>query len=175
MKNSQSGEANARINHQIRVPEIRVIGPDGDQLGIMTPNAAREISVAEGLDLVEVAPKAQPPVCRIMDYGKFKYEQSKKVSGSKSTKTEIKTLRMGPKTDTHDLETITRKARNFLSKGDKVKFVMRLKGREQAHTSLWVTKLKELVATLEDVSTVTQTPRVEGRLISSIIEPSVHA
>ncbi|OIP43825.1 MAG: translation initiation factor IF-3 [Deltaproteobacteria bacterium CG2_30_63_29] len=167
-----TGASQYRINHQIRIPQIRVIGPEGDQLGIMSPDEARDIAVEAGLDLVEVAPTAKPPVCRIMDYGKFRYEQSKKVSSARSARVEIKTLRMRPKTDTHDMETITRKARSFLEKGDKVRFVMRLRGREQAHISLWITKLNAMVETLNDIATVIQTPRIEGRMITATIEPN---
>lgn len=161
-----------RVNYQIRIPQIRVIGPDGDQLGIMSPDEARAIAKENDLDLVEVAPKAKPPVCRIMDYGKFRYELSKKASASKSSRVELKTLRMRPKTDQHDLETLIRKARGFLEKGDRVKFVMRMRGREQAHTGLWINKLNEIVAELKDVAIVTQTPRIEGRMITATVEPS---
>ena len=161
-----------RVNHQIRIPQIRVIGADGDQLGIMSPDEARDIAEDAGLDLVEVAPKAKPPVCRIMDYGKFRYEQSKKASASKAARVELKTLRMRPKTDTHDLQTILNKARKFLGKGDRVKFVMRMRGREQAHIGLWIDKMNDMVAEIDDVATVVQTPKVEGRMITAMVEPA---
>lgn len=164
-----------RINHQIRIPQIRVIGPEGDQLGIMSPDEAREIAQEAGFDLVEVAPTAKPPVCRIMDYGKFRYEQSKKASASRASRVELKTLRMRPKTDTHDIETILRRAREFLEKGDRVKFVMRMRGREQAHTDLWIQKLNEVVKALSDIAAVTQTPRLEGRMITATVEPTAGA
>ena len=160
-----------RINRHIRVPQIRVIGPEGDQLGIMTPDEARDIAAEHGLDLVEVADRARPPVCKIMDYGKFKYEQSKKASASKSARVEVKTITMRPKTDTHDLDTKIAQARKFLAKGDRVKFVMRLRGREHAHKPLWYEKMATILAGLEDVATVTQRPQDEGRTISASVEP----
>ncbi|MDX9724548.1 MAG: translation initiation factor IF-3 [Myxococcota bacterium] len=165
------GENQYRINHQIRIPQIRVIGPEGDQLGLMSPDEARAIAEEQGLDLVEVAPKAKPPVCRIMDYGKFRYEQSKKAAASKAARVDLKTLRMRPKTDTHDLETLVRKARGFLEKGDRVRFVMRLRGREQSHCDLWIKKLGEVMTELGDIATVVQTPRLEGRMITATVEP----
>jgi translation initiation factor IF-3 len=160
-----------RINHQIRIAQIRVIGAEGEQLGIMTPDQGRELAEEAGLDLVEVAPQAVPPVCRIMDYGKFRYEQSKKASAAKSARVEVKTITLRPKTDTHDLETKTSQARGFLEKGDHVKFVMRLRGREHAHAALWYEKMNALLDSLKDVAQVTQRPRDEGRTITSMAAP----
>lgn len=168
----KGGQSPHRVNHQIRIREIRVIGGDGEQLGIMSPDEARDIAEESGLDLVEVAPNARPPVCRIMDYGKFRYEQSKKASASKSSRVELKEVRMRPKTDTHDLETKVRMARKFLEKGDRVKFVMRMRGREQAHTGLWISKLSEVIDAMSDVCTVTQRPKIEGRTITATVEPA---
>jgi translation initiation factor IF-3 len=155
----------------IRVPQIRLIGAEGEQLGIMTPDEARDLAAEAGLDLVEVAARANPPVCRIMDYGKFKYEQSKKASQSKATRVEVKTITMRPKTDSHDLETKINQARKFLEKGDRVKFVMRLRGREHAHKDLWYQKMGDVLAGLQDVAAVTQRPQDEGRTISAAVEP----
>ncbi|MBD3261095.1 MAG: translation initiation factor IF-3 [Candidatus Altiarchaeales archaeon] len=169
-KPRRGGENQHRVNHQIRIPQIRVIGSDGEQLGIMSPREALSLAEDQDYDLVEVAPKARPPVCRIMDYGKFRYDQSKKASGNKSSKSGLKTLKLRPKTDTHDLETLMRKARSFLEKGDKVKLVMQLRGREQAHTRLWIDKLNDLLYDLREVSNVIQTPRVEGRMITAMLE-----
>ena len=155
------------------MPQIRVIGADGEQLGIMTPEEARDLAEDAGLDLVEVAAHAKPPVCRIMDYGKYKYEQSKKQSGSKVSKVELKTITMRPKTDTHDIETKVRRAREFLEKGDRVKFVMRLRGREHAHKDLWYEKLAGILESISDISNVTQRPQDEGgRTIVASVEPS---
>jgi translation initiation factor IF-3 len=145
-----------RINHQIRIAQIRVIGPEGEQLGIMTPDEGRDIAQEAGLDLVEVAPKAIPPVCRIMDYGKFRYETSKKESKSKSARVELKTITLRPKTDTHDLETKLNQARKFIEGGDRVKFVMRMR----------------IVRALADVSVSTSPPQLEGRTVTTTVEPT---
>lgn len=160
-----------RINHQIRIPQVLVIGPEGDKLGVMSPDEAREIAAEHDLDLVEVAPTAKPPVCRIMDFGKFRYEQAKKAASSKAARIELKTLRLRPKTDDHDMETMQRKARGFLSKGDRVRFVMRLRGREQSHAELWVTKLEEIVSVFKDIAQIAQAPRIEGKMITATVEP----
>lgn len=106
-----------------------------------------------------------------MDYGKFKYEQSKKASQAKSSKVELKTITMRPKTDTHDLETKLKKARGFIEKGDRVKFVMRLRGREHAHKDLWYEKMDRILGLLKDIATVTQRPQDEGRTITATVEP----
>lgn len=164
-----------RINHQIRAPQIRVIGEDGEQLGIMTPEEAREIAGEQGLDLVEVSPRAVPPVCRIMDYGKFRYKESKKASAHKSARVEIKTLTLRPKTDEHDLETKINQARAFLKKGDRVKFVMRLRGREHAHKDLWYAKMNQIIEALKDISVCTQSPKDEMKTISAMVEPTAAA
>ncbi len=160
-----------RVNRQIRVPQIRVIGAEGEQLGIMSPDEARDIANESGLDLVEVAPRAVPPVCKIMDYGRFRYEQSKKASSAKAAKVEVKTITLRPKTDTHDLDTKISQARAFIERGDRVKFVMRLRGRENAHKELWFGKMDTIINALLDISTCTQRPRDEGRTITALIEP----
>ena len=160
-----------RVNRQIRVPQVRVIAHDGEQLGIMTPDEARDIAEENGLDLVEVAARANPPVCRIMDYGKYKYDQAKKDAKAKSSRVEVKTVTLRPKTDTHDMDTKIRKARGFLEHGDRVKFVMRLRGREHAHKGLWYEKLNQLLEELGDIATVTQRPQDEGRTITAMVEP----
>ena len=163
-----------RVNRQIRFPQIRVIDPEGKQLGIMTPDEARRMAEEQGLDLVEVAPQARPPVCRIMDYGKFRYDQSKKKDHSKQTV--VKTITLRPKTDDHDLETKLSQAGKFLSKGNKVRFVMRMRGRERAHLDLWVSKLAEIIQRMEPGTfTVSSTPRAEGRAIVAMIDPSGHS
>jgi translation initiation factor IF-3 len=160
-----------RVNKQIRFPQIRVIDPDGEQLGIMTPDEARRIAEEHGLDLVEVAPQARPPVCRIMDYGKFRYDQSKKKDHSKQTI--VKTITLRPKTDEHDLETKLAQATKFLEKANKVRFVMRMRGRERAHMNLWVDKLNDIIKRMPAGSyTVSMTPRAEGRAIVAMIDPS---
>jgi len=163
-----------RVNHQIRISRIRVIGSEGEQLGIMSPDEAREIAGDKGLDLVEVAPQADPPVCKIMDYGRFRYEQQKKNAAAKSTRVELKTITLRPKTDTHDLETKVRTLRGFLEKGDRVKIVMRLRGRENAHKDLWFEKMNRLLEQVSDIAKVEQTPREEGRTITALIEPAAN-
>ena len=159
-----------RINHQIRIAQILVIGPENEKLGVMTPEEARAIADERDLDLVEVAPNAKPPVCRIMDFGKFRYEQAKKAAGSKAARVDLKELRLRPKTDEHDMETMIRKAKGFLTKGDRVRLVMRLRGREQSHSDLWLRKLEEIVDVFRDCATITQPARVEGKMITATLE-----
>jgi len=162
------------VNHRIRFPQVRVIDPEGNQLGVMSPDDARGHAKEFGLDLVEVAPKARPPVCRIMDYGKYKYEQSKKSSGS--ARTSSKTYRMRPNISDHDLDTKLRKALSALEKGDQVKLVMRMRGRERAYPDRWVEMMKEIISTMEDRldrdMTVVQRPKAEGRQITTLLEPA---
>ena len=166
----RSHSTSHRINHQIRFPQIRVIGSDGDQLGIMSPEEGRRLAEEAGLDLVEVAPNARPPVCRVMDYGKFRYDQSKKKDHSKQTV--VKTITLRPKTDSHDLGTKLTQAAKFLEKGNKVRFVMRMRGREQAHVGLWVDKLRKIIDQLEPGTfTIAMRARQEGRNIVSMVDP----
>lgn len=160
-----------RINHQIRIAQILVIGPAGDKLGVMTPDEARSIASEHGLDLVEVAPNAKPPVCRIMDFGKFRYEQAKKAASSKAAKVDLKELRLRPKTDDHDMETMVRKAKGFIAHGDRVRLVMRLRGREQSHAELWLDKMVEIINMFVDCASIAQPAKVEGKMITAIIEP----
>lgn len=167
---NQAQRDSHRINHQIRFPQILVIGADGEKLGVMTPEEAREIADSAGLDLVEIVPHARPPVCRIMDYGKHKYEESKK-QRTRGTRVEIKTITLRPKTDTHDLQTKLAHARKFLVAGDRVKFVMRMRGREQAHIDMWESKMGEIVSALSDIAHVVAAPRLEGRTITAMVEP----
>ena len=164
---SNTGDNQYRINHQIRIAQILVIGPDGDKLGVMSPDEARNIAADHGLDLVEVAPTAKPPVCRIMDFGKFRYEQAKKAAASKSARIDLKELRLRPKTDDHDMETMVRKAKGFIAHGDRVRLVMRLRGREQSHAELWLSKLEEIVALFKDCAQIAQPARIEGKMITS--------
>ncbi len=177
MKRRQTGpgapgdENQYRINHQIRIAQILVIGPDGDKLGTMTPDEARAIAADHGLDLVEVAPNAKPPVCRIMDFGKFRYEQAKKAASSKAAKVELKELRLRPKTDDHDMETMIRKAKGFIAHGDRVRLVMRLRGREQSHAELWVSKMDEILEMFNDCAAIAQSSKIEGKMITATIEP----
>lgn len=160
-----------RINERIRFPQIRVIAADGEQLGIMSPDEARSIAYEQGLDLVEVAPDARPPVCKIMDYGRHKYDDSKRKSASKSKEVKIKTIKLRPATDEHDLEFKLKNARAFLEEGNKVKFMMRLRGRENAVTERWIVKLVDVLAALNDIATPIGRPQGEGRMIVMMYEP----
>lgn len=166
-----------RANKEIRISPIRVIDPDGEQLGVMSADEGREKAAEYGLDLVEVAPKARPPVCRIMDYGKFKYEQSKKKSNSNASKVELKTVRFRPNTGDHDLDTKLNNAQRFLKKGNKVKLVMRMRGRERAYTNRWVDYMHEVLERLEDdygeELHVLNRPKSEqdGRQVTVVVEP----
>lgn len=152
-----------------------MISPDGDQLGIMHPNDARDKAKEFGLDLVEVAPNSRPPVCRIMDFGKYQYDQSKKASASRSARVQLKTVQLRPNTDDHDMDVKLRRAKKFLDSGNQVRFVMRMRGRERAYTQRWVEHLGELLADFaENYDTpinVVSTPRGEGWRIHAIIEP----
>lgn len=167
-------ETGHRVNHEIRISPVRVIGPDGEQVGVMPVEEARAEAERLDLDLVEVAPNVRPPVCRIMDYGKFRYEQSKKKSASSAAKVEIKEIRFRPNTDDNDLNTKLKSAEKFLKQGHKVKFVIRMRGRERAYMNRWVDQMNDLIKKLE-VSheggiKVLEHPRSEGRQISAMVE-----
>ena len=167
----------ARVNAQIRVPQIRVIDQEGEQLGIMDTREALRIAEDSDLDLVEVAPDSRPPVCRIMDYGKYKYEQSKKVKESRKKQhvMQLKEIRFKtPKISDHDLEYRANQAREFLGQGNKVKVSVRFWGREMAHVELGQKKLEHMTELLKDCSNVEQKPRLEGRNMSVVLMPSEH-
>jgi translation initiation factor IF-3 len=162
-----------RINRRIRAPELRVIDPDGEQLGIMSNDDAQDRADDFGLDLVEVAPNARPPVCRIMDYGKFKYQQKKRSAEAKrkSFRVELKEVKLRPKTDSHDFETKLRHARKFLAKHNKVKITIMFRGREITHPELARTKLERAIELLADVASVEQSIRFEGRNMTVVLSP----
>ena len=162
----ESQDEGARINKRIRAFEVRVIDPDGEQLGVMRLEDALDSAQGFGLDLVEVAPNARPPVCKIMDYGKYKYEMSKKAQKSKSARVELKEIKMRPKTDEHDFHTKLRKARGFLEKTNKVKFTVRFRGREITHPEIARAMLERAAKILTDVSDVEANPRLEGRAMT---------
>ena len=159
------------INEQIRDKEVRVIGENGEQLGIMPVKEAMRLADEAELDLVKIAPTAQPPVCRIVDYGKFKYEQLRKEKeAKKKQKTiEIKEIRLSPNIDTNDLNTKTNAARKFLSKGDRVKITLRFRGREMAHMNNSKHILDDLAEALADVAVVEKAPKVEGRSMTMFL------
>jgi translation initiation factor IF-3 len=162
-----------RINEQIRVPEVRLIGADGQQVGIMPTKEALAHAVEAHLDLVEVAPQASPPVCRIMDYGKFKYQQSKKQQEARrrSTIIQVKEVKVRPKIEEHDMGFKLRNARRFLGEGDKVKISVIFRGREIAHTDRGFRLLAQMAEALADVGNVEQNPKLEGRNLSMIVTP----
>ena len=153
------------INGQIRDKEIRVIGENGDQLGIMSPKEAMKLAQEADLDLVKIAPKAQPPVCKIIDYGKYRYEMARKEKEArKKQKTvEIKEVRLSPNIESNDLNTKINAARKFITKGDKVKVSLRFRGREMAHIDSSKHILEEFAEKLSDIAVVEKAPKLEGR------------
>ena len=153
------------INEQIRDREVRVIGEDGEQLGIMSPRDAMKLAEEAGVDLVKIAPTAKPPVCKIVDYGKFKYEQTRKEKEAKKKQKviDVKEIRLSPNIDTNDLNTKVNAARKFLSKGDKVKVTLRFRGREMAHVQSSRHILDEFAKALEDIALVDKPAKMEGR------------
>ena len=159
------------INGQIRDKEVRVISESGEQLGIMSAMEAQKLADEAGLDLVKIAPTAKPPVCRIVDYGKFKYEQARKEKeAKKKQKTiEIKEIRMSPNIDTNDLNTKISAARKFLEKGDRVKVTIRFRGRELAHMNDNKYILEDFAKALEDISVVEKPAKVEGRTLTMFL------
>jgi len=158
-----------RINERIRVREIRVIGSDAEQLGVMTPEEALVLAREEGLDLVEVAANSRPPVCRIMDYGRYKYEQKKKKSSQQSHTAALKEVKMRPGTDQHDLNFKLGKVRKFLVDGDKVKITVMFRGREMVHTQRGRTQLEVVMKQLGPLAKMENPPRMEGRFMSMIV------
>lgn len=167
-------EETHRINRKIRTPQVRLIGADGEQIGIVPIDEALRLAEQAALDLVEIAPTAQPPVCRILDYGKFKYQQHKKESEAKkkATVTQVKELRLGYRTDSGDIERQIAKARQFLEDGDRVKFLLRFRGREMAYQNLGREKLMGVCDALKDVAISEGDPRMEGRMMGIVLAPS---
>ena len=159
------------INGEIRDKEVRVIGEAGQQLGIMSAREALQLAEEAGLDLVKIAPTAQPPVCRIVDYGKFKYEQIRKEKEAKKKQkvTEVKEIRLSPNIDTNDLNTKMNAARKFLAKGDRVKVTLRFRGREMAHMNTSKHILDDFAENLSDVAVVEKAPKVEGRSMTMFL------
>lgn len=159
------------INEQIRDREVRVIGEDGEQLGIMSAKEAQKLAEEAGLDLVKIAPQAKPPVCRIVDYGKFRYEQARKEKEAKKKQRtiEIKEIRLSPNIDANDLNTKVQAAKKFLEKGNRVKVTLRFRGREMAHMQMGKGILDDFAASLEGVATVEKAPKVEGRAMTMFL------
>lgn len=159
------------INEQIRDKEVRLIGADGEQLGIVSSKEAQRLADEAGLDLVKIAPTAKPPVCKIIDYGKYRYEQARKEKeAKKKQKTiELKEIRLSPNIDTNDLNTKINAAKKFIEKGNKVKVTLRFRGREMAHMNQSKYILDDFAESLADVAVVEKAPKVEGRSIGMVL------
>jgi len=159
------------INEQIRDREVRLIGEDGEQLGIMSSREAMKLAAEANLDLVKIAPTAKPPVCKIIDYGKYKYEQTRKEKEAKKKQktVEVKEVRLSPNIDTNDLNTKVNNAKKFICKGDRVKVTLRFRGREMAHMASSRHVLDDFAKQLADVATVEKAPKVEGRSMTMFL------
>ena len=159
------------INEQIRDKEVRLIGEDGEQLGIMSAKEALKLAEEAGLDLVKIAPTAKPPVCKIVDYGKYKYEQIRREKEAKKKQKviEIKEIRLSPNIDTNDLNTKVNAARKFLTKGDRVKVTLRFRGREMAHMNNSKHILDDFAESLSDIAVIEKAPKVEGRSMTMFL------
>ncbi len=159
------------INEQIRDKEVRVIGEDGEQLGVMSIKEAMDLAEEAGVDLIKIAPTAKPPVCKIADYGKYKYEQMRREKEAKKKQKviEIKEIRLSPNIDTNDLNTKANSARKFLTKGDKVKVSLRFRGREMAHMNSSKHILDDFAELLADVAVIDKAPKVEGRSMTMFL------
>ncbi|WP_081979573.1 translation initiation factor IF-3 [Pseudooceanicola atlanticus] len=162
-----------RVNERIRADEIRLIGADGENVGVVTPARAMEMAAQAELDLVEISPNANPPVCKIMDFGKFKYEQQKRESEARKKQKiiEVKEVKFRPNTDTHDYEVKMRNVFKFLEKGDKVKVTLRFRGREMAHQNLGRELLERVAEDIKEVGKVENMPKMEGRQMIMMIGP----
>jgi translation initiation factor IF-3 len=162
-----------RINEQIRITPVRVISSEGEMLGILPTGKAQEMAREAGLDLVEVAPNERPPVCKIMDYGKFKYEQKKRASKQKTHQVQVKEIRVRPKTGDEDIRVKVRRAREFLEHKDKVLVNVLFRGRELAHIEEGRRVMNEVLEQLEDVAKVEKNPSMEGRRMTALVAPRV--
>jgi len=172
-KEENTLEKQVNVNEKIRAPEVRVIGLDGEQLGILPLKRALDLAAEEELDLVEVAPNAAPPVCKIMDYGKFKYQQSKRSQEAKKKQTviQVKEVKVRPKTDEHDLQVKIRHIRRFLGQKDKAKVTIVFRGREIAYTDQGMKILERIEEELKDEVVIEQHPKMEGRNMVMILAP----
>ena len=163
-----------QINEEIRDKEVRLIGDDGEQLGILPIQQAQDIAVEKGMDLVKIAPQAKPPVCKIMDYGKFRFEQAKREKEARKNQrvVEIKEIRLTPNIDIGDLNTKVKNACRFLKDGDKVKVSIRFRGREVTHSSLGQDLLHRFAELCSECSTVEKQPKLEGRQMLMFLAPA---
>ena len=163
-----------RINEEINAPEIRLIGTEGEALGIVGVRQAQRLAEEAGADLVEIAPLAQPPVCRIMDYGKFKYQEQKRQHEQKlkQKQIQVKEIKLRPGTDENDYQIKLRNMTRFLQEEDKVKVTLRFRGREMAHQDIGMRQIERIKADLQDIAMVEQMPKMEGRQMVMILAPS---
>lgn len=159
------------INEQIRDREVRLIGPDGEQIGVVSSREAQKIADEVGLDLVKIAPNAKPPVCKVIDYGKYRYDLARKEKDAKKKQktVELKEIRLSPNIDTNDLNTKMNAAKKFLAKGNKVKITLRFRGREMAHMNSSKHILDDLAEQLSDIAVVEKAPKIEGRSIGMVL------
>jgi translation initiation factor IF-3 len=162
-----------RVNEQIRISPVRVITAEGAMLGVMPTGKAMEAARESGLDLVEVAPNERPPVCKIMDFGKFKYSQKKRASKQKQHQVQVKEIRVRPKTGDHDIEVKVKRAREFLEHKDKVLVNVLFRGRELAHIDEGRKVMNEVLQALEDVAKVEKNPSMEGKRMTAIVAPRI--
>ena len=162
-----------RSNNRISSPEVQVIGSDGNNLGILNTNEAISIAKEEGLDLIEIAPNAKPPVCKIIDMGKFKYDAQKKANVAKKKQKIIllKEIKMRPVTETHDYDFKVKNAKKFIGKGDKVKFTIRFKGRELQHSHLGRELMDRIKVDMKDIGKVELHPKFDGKQMIMVIQP----
>jgi translation initiation factor IF-3 len=165
---------NLRINRQIRAPKVRVIGPEGDQIGVLLLKDALLKAQEANLDLVEVAPNAEPPVCKIVDYGKFRYDQTKREKESKKAQHQVrvKEVKLKPNIDEHDFQTKLKQARGFIEKGNKVKVTCMFRGREMVHTDLGQKVVQNFCKGLEDIALVEAPPKLLGRSLIGVLAPA---
>lgn len=161
------------MNEEISAPEVRLVGEDGEPLGILSLRAALEMAEETGLDLVEIAPTAQPPVCKVMDFGKFRYQEQKKAheARSKQKQVQVKEVKLRPGTDENDYQIKLRNLRRFLEEGDKCKVTLRFRGREMAHQEFGLRQLERVRTDLDDIGQVEQMPKMEGRQMIMIVAP----
>ncbi|MCU0911665.1 MAG: translation initiation factor IF-3 [Rhodobacteraceae bacterium] len=166
-------ETGPRVNGRIRAPEIRLIGAEGENLGVLDPRRALELAEEAGLDLVEISPNATPPVCKIMDFGKYKYETQKREAEARKKQKiiEIKEIKFRPGTDKHDYDVKMRSVLKFLEEGDKVKVTLRFRGREMAHQELGLDLLNRVAADVQEIAKVENMPKLEGRQMVMMIAP----
>ncbi|HMU16830.1 MULTISPECIES: translation initiation factor IF-3 [Thauera] len=166
-------EKKQRVNREITAPEVRLVGEEGEQLGIVSLNASLSMAEEAGLDLVEIAPMAVPPVCKLMDFGKFKYQEQKKAHEArlKQKQVQVKEVKLRPGTDENDYQIKLRNLKRFLEEGDKCKVTLRFRGREMAHQEFGLRQLERVKADLEELGQVEQMPKMEGRQMIMIIAP----